>query len=545
MLKRDWCKQSPLNDFIPNLIPRILLSQMIIKFFSGDSKCAFHITAILISVLNFASDVNNVVLISRITVSIIIAALCDLLPYLWLGSRLVCCSYVLHLLKTSHVSKIVFQVRRVSFTFEEHVGHHTQHVLDHDRSYVCQFWVFLSRPLFPHLKFVMHEHKSHDTACQWRRAQLCELVERKLSRKGTVAAVFSSPKGFWKHKVKPCHWPVLLVLENHLLAGRYFWNLDLTGDCHWNWKQNFHTRELLSIFEFDNNILSKLINDLSDRRIQLQDVRPVVLRLIFLQYLEDIVFHLINQGHHPIFNFKSINVIIHLLTIQPEQFHTAVIIDQLKNREFIATDAFQGFHFVHYNVGEFLVFDFLTNVLRDCDVVVVLYVLIEQSALSRGVVGVAHFLHVQGQVLYFVHQSYHLLLVFFVKFRQCLHPLILFLVYSVNHQAVAVLRKQWNFVVLHHLQNECMLFWDPCSTDFDRGVYYFFRNPLFLGYFFYLYNILKFFSPNSASEGIWSLKKNKVSVVLGKNQSSLKPSDTASDDDKFMVLRFFLFWCGH
>lgn len=257
------------------------------------------------------------------------------------------------------------------------------------------------------------------------------------------------------------------------------------------------------------------------------------------------VSNLINQGHHAIFHFKSINVIIHLLTIKPEQFHTAVIVDQLKNREFIATDAFQGFHFVHYNVGEFLVFDFLTNVLRDCDVVVVLYVLIEQSALSRGVVWVAHFLHVQGQVLYFVHQCYHLLLVFFVKFCQCLHPLILFLVHSVNHQAVAVLREQWNFVVLHHLQNECMLFWDPCSTDFDRGVYYFFRNPLLLGYILYLYNILKFFSPNSASKGIWSLKKNKVSVVLGKNQSSLKPSDTASDDDKFMVLRFFLFWCGH
>jgi hypothetical protein len=79
-----------------------------------------------------------------------------------------------------------------------------------------------------------------------------------------------------------------------------------------------------------------------------------------------------------------------------------------------------------------------------------------------------------------------LLLVFFVKFCQCLHPLILFLVHSVNHQPVAVLRKKWNFVVLHHLQNECVLFWDPCSTDFDRGVDYFFCNPWIWGYFFYL-----------------------------------------------------------
>ncbi len=101
-------KKSPLYDLIPEVIPRVFFSQILVEFFPGYSEGAFHVSAKFISILDFTSNVNDVVFVSRVTVPVIVSTLSYLLPYLRFSRRLVCRSDKLHLLKTSHVREILF-----------------------------------------------------------------------------------------------------------------------------------------------------------------------------------------------------------------------------------------------------------------------------------------------------------------------------------------------------------------------------------------------------------------------------------------------------
>jgi hypothetical protein len=136
----------------------------------------------------------------------------------------------------------------------------------------------------------------------------------------------------------------------------------------------------------NDNILAKLINNLSDRLIQMYQILPIKLRLILLKYLKNTIPHLINQRHHPRLNLQPINRIMYLFTIQPQQLHTTIIINQLKYRKIITTDTFQCLHFIHNDVSKLLVLDLRTNEIRYGDVVVVFYVLFKEFLLGWGLV---------------------------------------------------------------------------------------------------------------------------------------------------------------
>ncbi len=98
---------SPLYNLIINMRPWILLSQILINFSPGNSQGSFHITPIIISILNLTSNINHIILISRITISVIITTVLDCLPYLRFGCRLISCSDVLQWLEASHVGEIM------------------------------------------------------------------------------------------------------------------------------------------------------------------------------------------------------------------------------------------------------------------------------------------------------------------------------------------------------------------------------------------------------------------------------------------------------
>lgn len=93
--------------------------------------------------------------------------------------------------------------------------------------------------------------------------------------------------------------------------------------------------------------------------------------------------HFSDHGHHALFDFQAVNCVVSLVAIEFEEFHAAVIVDQLQHREVIATDALQGFHFVHNDVRQLFVLDLGPDEFGDRDVVVELYVLLQELGLGR------------------------------------------------------------------------------------------------------------------------------------------------------------------
>ena len=182
--------------------------------------------------------------------------------------------------------------------------------------------------------------------------------------------------------------------------------------------------------------------DFKHRRVELDDVRAIELGLIFLESFKDVVLDFIDEGQHAVFDLEPVDGVINFFTVEPEEFHAAVIVNELEDGEVVTTDTLESLHFVHDDISQFWVFDLVPDVLGDCNVVVVLDILFEEFALRRGVVGVGEFLHIEGQVLDFVHQSQHLLLVLLVKRCQVLYFLVLLFIDSIYHQAIAVLGKQ-------------------------------------------------------------------------------------------------------
>lgn len=120
---------SPLNDLIVNVFPRILLAQILINFLSGHSQRSLHVTAVVVCILYFTPDMDDVVLVPGVTFSVIISTFCYLLPYLRFRSCLICSPNVLQPLETSHVGEVVFQFRGLSVAIKKHVGDYFQHVL--------------------------------------------------------------------------------------------------------------------------------------------------------------------------------------------------------------------------------------------------------------------------------------------------------------------------------------------------------------------------------------------------------------------------------
>ena len=158
-IQYELSDQSPLNDLIVEMFPWILLAKMLINFLSGHSQCPFHISGVAVCIWNFTTYVNDIVLVPRITVSIIVPTLRYLLPYLRLCSCLVCGPNVLQSLEAPHVGKIVFQFRSLRVSVQKHICHDFQHVFYQKWSGIFHLWMSLFRPLFPHLKLVMHKYK--------------------------------------------------------------------------------------------------------------------------------------------------------------------------------------------------------------------------------------------------------------------------------------------------------------------------------------------------------------------------------------------------
>lgn len=185
----------------------------------------------------------------------------------------------------------------------------------------------------------MNEDKCHNSAWQWRWTKLSKFVEGKLPGKWTITVVLASPKCLWEHKIESGYRAIFLIFEDHLFRRWYFGDFDLVCHSHRHREYDFHTCDFPSILELDNDIFPKLIFDFYNRRIKLHNIWPIELRLIFLQNFKHMLLHFTNKGHHPLLDFEPINSIMNLFTIQPQQLHTTIIINQLQYRKIVTTNA--------------------------------------------------------------------------------------------------------------------------------------------------------------------------------------------------------------
>ena len=115
-------KRSPLNDLIVEMFPWVLLSEIFVDFLPRYPQSSLHITTIIISILNLASNINDVILIPRVTVSVIISTVFNCFPNLRLCRCLIGSSDVLQSFEASHVRKILFYFRSLNVTIQEHVS---------------------------------------------------------------------------------------------------------------------------------------------------------------------------------------------------------------------------------------------------------------------------------------------------------------------------------------------------------------------------------------------------------------------------------------
>lgn len=145
------------------MFPGILLSEIFVDFLPCYSESSFHVTSIIISILNLTPNVNNVVLISWVTVPVIIPTVFNCLPNLRLCSCLISCSYVLQSFETPHVSKILLYFRSLHVTIQKHVSNYFQHVSLQNRSYIFHSLIEKLRLLLPLLKFIVYKDKGHDS----------------------------------------------------------------------------------------------------------------------------------------------------------------------------------------------------------------------------------------------------------------------------------------------------------------------------------------------------------------------------------------------
>lgn len=172
----------------------------------------------------------------------------------------------------------------------------------------------------------MNENKCHDTTCECWRAQLCQLIKGELPWKWAISIVLSSPKSLRKNKVEPGDWTIFLVLEDKTFTWGYFWYFDLISNSNRDWEYNFDTGYFLSTFECNDDILTELIFNFHNGRIEWDYIRTIELWFILLEYFKDMVLHLENHSHHALFDFKSINGVISLITVEFEQLHAAIVI---------------------------------------------------------------------------------------------------------------------------------------------------------------------------------------------------------------------------
>lgn len=107
-----------------------------------------------------------------------------------------------------------------------------------------------------------------------------------------------------------------MVLENELFWWGYFTNFDLISDCYRNRKDDFHTGEFTTIFEFYDDIFAKLILDLHNWGIKLYHIRSIELRLSFLKGFKDIFMNFIDESEHALLNFEAIDSVMYFLTIK-------------------------------------------------------------------------------------------------------------------------------------------------------------------------------------------------------------------------------------
>jgi len=108
-----------------------------------------------------------------------------------------------------------------------------------------------------------------------------------------------------------------LILENELFRWGYFTNFDLISDCDRNRKDDFHTREFTTIFEFHNDIFAKLILDFHNWGIKLYDIRSIEFRLSLLKGFEDILVNFINKSEHTLLDFETIDGVVYFFAIKP------------------------------------------------------------------------------------------------------------------------------------------------------------------------------------------------------------------------------------
>lgn len=164
-------------------------------------------------------------------------------------------------------------------------------------------------------------------------------------------------------------------MEDELFGWRNFSYFDLISHSYRNREDNFHAREFSAIFKFDNDILTEFVLDFNNRRIKLYDIRSIEFGLSFFKGFKDVLMDFIDESDHSLFDFETIDCVMYFLTVKSQEFHTGIVINKLKNREIITTDALKSLHFVHDNIGKFLVINLLSYKLGNCDIVVIFDVL--------------------------------------------------------------------------------------------------------------------------------------------------------------------------
>lgn len=94
---------------------------MLVDLLPCNSDCALHVAGVVVCVSNLASDVNDVILIPGITITVVVPTVFDVFPYLGFSCCLICCPYVLQTFEASSIRKIIFYFSCLNVPLKEHI----------------------------------------------------------------------------------------------------------------------------------------------------------------------------------------------------------------------------------------------------------------------------------------------------------------------------------------------------------------------------------------------------------------------------------------